>query len=303
MARRTILIFVDGLGWGDPDPETNPCATYAGEIFRLPSPPDPGVVITLPDGGHARPIDAVLGIPGIPQSATGQTTLLTGINAQQLLGKHLTGFPNPQLRQALKEHSVLKILTERGYRACFLNAFRPLFWELSGEQQWRLSATTVANLAAGLPFFSLEDLTADRAVYQEITNRELQERGFAVPARTPAQAGRILAAQARLYDFTLFEFFQSDRAGHSGDMKRSEQELSRLDAFLRAVLATLAVELAADTLVVLTSDHGNLEDATTRHHTGNPVPLMAWGRGAQEFLAGVERLDQVTPAILARHPA
>ncbi len=303
MSQRTILIFVDGLGWGEPDPRTNPCVTYGGRIFRLPIRPDQGAMTPLPSGGWARPIDAVLGVPGIPQSATGQTTLLTGINAQRLLGKHLTGFPNPKLQQVIKDHSLLKTLSENGHRACFLNAFRPLFWELSSEQQWRLSTTTVANLAAGLPFFTLEDLREERSVYQEITNGELLTRGFDVPLRTPTAAGRILADQARGYDFTLFEFFQSDRAGHSGQMEPCEQVLSQLDEFMRAVLESLVGDLAVETLVILTSDHGNLEDVSTRHHTTNPIPLMVWGRGAADFVAGVTQLDEVAPAILTRHPA
>ncbi len=297
MRTRTILIFIDGLGWGGTDPAVNPCLDYGGCLLRLPS---DGAV---PTGGTARPIDAVLGVPGVPQSATGQTTLLSGVNAQGVLGKHLTGFPNEALREILREHSVLKILTDRGYRACFLNAFRPLFWEITPEQQWRLSATTVANLAAGLPFFTLDDVTAGRSVYQEITNGELRERGFDVPPRTPAEAGRILAAQARGYDFMLFEYFQTDKAGHSADLERCRGELRRLDEFLQAVLETLAADLQEQTLVVLTSDHGNLEDCSTRRHTTNPIPLLAWGRDAREFVAGISRLDQVTPAILARHPA
>ncbi len=294
---KTILIFVDGFGWGPAAAETNPCRTYGGDLLRLP--PDGAV----PLGGAARPIDAVLGVPGVPQSATGQTTLLSGVNAQGALGKHLTGFPNEALREILREHSVLKTLTARGYRACFLNAFRPLFWEITPEQQWRLSATTVANLAAQLPFFTLDDVTAGRSVYQEITNRSLRERGFDVPLRAPAEAGRILAARAQRYDFVLFEYFQTDKAGHSADLERCRRELRRLDGFLQAVLETLAADLREQTLVVLTSDHGNLEDCSTRRHTTNPIPLLAWGRGAREFVAGISRLDQVTPAILARHPA
>ena len=69
----------------------------------------------------------------------------------------------------------------------------------------------------------------------------------------------------------------------------------------RALLDELAGDLARDTLVLLCSDHGNLEDASTRRHTTNPVPLLAWGAGAAEFVAPLARLDEVTPAILARH--
>ncbi len=153
-------------------------------------------------------------------------------------------------------------------------------------------------MAAGLPFFDLEDLAAGRSVYQEFTNAELIGRGFDLQPMTPSTAGRIVEQQSRNYDFILYEYFQTDKAGHSGEMKRSEEQLRMLDEFLAALLD----DLQEDTLVVLTSDHGNLEDATTRRHTLNPVPLMAWGNDAEDFLHGVHRLDQVAGAILARHP-
>lgn len=243
----------------------------------------------------------MLGVSGVPQSATGQTTLLAGVNAQQILGKHLTGFPNEILREVLLEKSILKMLTDLGLAARFLNAFRPRFWELTRQRQLTLSATTVATLAANLPFFTLDDVRAGRSIYQEFTNAELKARGFDLDPLTPAEAGRILGRASRDLDFTLYEYFQSDKAGHSGDIDRSCTELVKLDSFMTALLEELSEDLGTDTLVLVTSDHGNLEDATTRRHTLNPVPLMGWGDGARKFLAAVTRLDEVSGAIVARH--
>ncbi|MBK9471587.1 MAG: hypothetical protein IPO18_04800 [bacterium] len=79
-------------------------------------------------------------------------------------------------------------------------------------------------------------------------------------------------------------------------------ELAKLDAFVRAVLDELRDDSAQGTVQVrLTSDHGNLEDATTRRHTTNPVPLLVWGRDARETAVAVSRLDEVAPAIVGRH--
>ena len=157
----------------------------------------------------------------------------------------------------------------------------------------------MATLAASVPFFNLADVKAGRSVYQEFTNAELISRGFDVQPMTPAEAGGIVGRQIAHYDFLLYEYFQTDKAGHSGEIGKSETQLQMLDQFLTALLN----ESMENTLVVLTSDHGNLEDATTRRHTLNPVPLMAWGQDAKGFLKGLERLDQVAGAILARHPA
>ncbi len=304
-----VLVFVDGLGWGRVDPGVNPCHADGVRLFALPDAAtlSPGEVAPLPWGGLARPIDAVLGVAGIPQSATGQTTLLTGVNAQARLGHHLTGFPNAELRALLLEASLFKRVKERGLPAAFLNAYRPLFFQLPRERQLCLSATTVANLAADLPFSTLDDLRAGRAVYHDITCDELRQRGFDVPAITPEAAGRLLGREARRHAFTLFEYFRTDQAGHARDAPRARVELARLEAFLAGLLAELRPTGAAagadadpGALVILTSDHGNLEDLSTRSHTRNPVPLMAWGAGAATLLAAVSDLAAVAPAILVQ---
>jgi len=297
-----LLVFIDGLGWGGADPDVNPQHAYGGDLLRLPaggaaaSPTD--APVPMPRGGWARPIDAVLGVDGVPQSATGQTTLLSGVSAQGVIGKHLTGFPNEALRAVLLEHSILRRVTALGRRARFLNVFRPRFWELSRERQLTLSATTVANLAADLPFFTLDDLRERRAIYQDFTNDDLTARGFDVPTFTPAEAGRILGRAARENAFTLYEYFLSDKAGHTGEHAAVVRQLQRLDGLLDAALDELREDLQRDTLLLVCSDHGNLEDVTTRRHTRNPVPLLAWGREAAAVTARVARLDEVTPAIV-----
>ncbi|MBU1071629.1 metalloenzyme [bacterium] len=283
MPARVVLIFVDGLGWGGDDPGRNPCLTYGGKLFDFPR-----------SSARCRPVDACLGVDGLPQSATGQTSLLSGVNAPREVGGHVTGFPTPALREILRRRSVFVQLRDRGRAGIFLNAFRPVFFELPPQMQWRLSATTVAQLAAGLPFFGLDDIAAGRSIYQEFTNRELIDKGFDVPEMTPAAAGRVLARNAALRDFTLFEYFQTDRAGHGRDRERCEGELTKLEMFLNALLA----DVAGDTLVLLTSDHGNLEDLSTRSHTCNPVPLMAWGPGAEGFAAGCGAITDVVPAVM-----
>lgn len=287
--RRALLIFVDGLGWESGDPANDPCRDYGGALFDF-----------ARTDAACRPLDACLGVDGLPQSATGQTSLLCGVNAQAAVGRHVPGFPTAPLRAILREKSIFVQMREAGRDGLFLNAFRPLFFRLPRAMQGRLSATTVAHLAADRPFLGLDDLAAGRAVYQEFTNRELIAKGFDVPQFTPEQAGRILGREALRRDFTLYEYFQTDRAGHAQDRPRAHAVLQDLETFVRAALAEIAAQDAAsDTLVLLTSDHGNLEDLSTRSHTRNPVPLLAWGPGAATLLARCTRLDEVTPALLS----
>jgi hypothetical protein len=289
-----VLIFVDGLGVGRDDPAANPMARVRGPLLSNFLGDLPGKA--LPFGGAFVPLDACLGVEGIPQSATGQTSLLTGRNAQADLGRHLFGFPNERLREILGESSILKRVAEAGRTARFANTFRPLFFELPREAMIRrLSATTVATLAAGVPFFGLEDLRAGRSLYQDFTNEALIGRGFDVPRRAPEEAGRILAEMAGRFDFLLYEYFLTDRAGHGGDMGAATACAQGLEALLGAFLS--AADLR-DRVVALASDHGNLEDLSFKGHTRNPAQGLVFGPGAAEKAARLRTILDVCPMLL-----
>jgi hypothetical protein len=285
-----LLIFVDGLGTGTRGPhnplhllgeEASPLAVFQGEEPRLPF------------GGLLARTDARLGVEGRPQSASGQTTILTGVNAPALLGQHKQGFPNERLREVLRERSVFLQLKRAGVRpVTFANAYAPRFF--ARRPRW-VSATTVAVEAAGLPFRTVEDVRAGRAVYHDFTNRSLVERGEDVSLRTPEEAAEILARLAGGHRFTLYEHFIADRAGHEQNTEDALCVLRELARFVRAALSR--VELSRTT-VVLTSDHGNVEDLSTRNHTLNQVPTLAWGAGRARVARGVRSLADMTPAIL-----
>ncbi len=309
---RILFLFVDGLGLGDAEAATNPLRhpdlkLLANFLPRGWRPPEgggrpaalPEVLrhAPLPWDGLVRATDASLGLPGLPQSATGQTTLLTGVNAAEAIGRHLYGYPSPTLRKILMRDSVLRQLVDRGRRAAFVNAFRPLFFEL-GDAVWSkgMSATTWANRACGAPFRTLDDLLAGRAVYHDITHDSARARGYGIPERTPEEAGAILARVGAELDFALFEFFQTDKAGHAQDAGRAAFELVKLERFLAAVLA--AVDLSRTTVIV-TSDHGNVEDLGTRTHSWNPVPTLLFGERAAGLAARVDRLEGFTPGMVA----
>jgi phosphopentomutase len=102
----------------------------------------------------------------------------------------------------------------------------------------------------------------------------------------------ILALAARS-DLTLFEFFETDEAGHARSMERATDALLRFDRLARAVLAGLGDE---DALVVA-SDHGNVEDLGTRNHTRNPVPVLGFGAAAAR-VGEVADLTGIAPLLL-----
>ncbi len=286
------MIFIDGLGIGLQDQAYNPMAARSWQYFNYYTP------LKFPyrfsDCGRVEAVDANLGISGLPQSATGQTTLLTGINAAQALGRHLCGFPNQQLRDIIRQYSILKQLTDRGLDAAFLNTFRPPFFDYHPEQIIRhLSATTLTNYYAGLGFFSIEDLIAERSIYQDMTGEMLVEKGFDAPVYTPEKAGEIVANQARHYNFVLYEYFQTDRAGHQQDMGLALSHLEKLDRFLVSLVDNSDL---SDTLLLVISDHGNIEDLKIKMHTRNPAFGLILGKDEKKFK--VNSLTDIVPATL-----
>lgn len=272
-----LFVFVDGLGMGSDDPHVNPLA----EPGRFPA--LAGLL------AQSVPLDAALGVPGLPQSATGQAALLTGLNAPRIMGRHIEGFPPPQLRELVQKHNIFSSLRAAGKRCTFANAY----WldDVRHIPRRRESVTTVATLSALGHVRGKDELLSGRAVYQDLTREKLRERGYDGPLITPETAAEHLAGIAREQDFTLFEFFETDRAGHSGDRQQACRTLEKLDRLIAALDGF-------DGRLVVTSDHGNIEDITVRGHTAHPVPLFVRPGSLPGPDGPLTRIDQVAPAIV-----
>jgi hypothetical protein len=253
-----LMVFIDGLGLGPDNPATNPLSGGMSPcIWSLMR-------------QVAVPLDATLGVPGLPQSATGQASLLTGINAASLIGRHVEGFPGPVLRNLIERHSILGRLSRRGMPCTFANAyFLEPGYDIRAIRP--RSCTTVAAISAFGDVRRKLEMERNEAVYQDITRELLRTRGYNGPLVSPGEAAGHLAAIAKDNAFTLFEYFQTDRAGHSNESGFISRVLGTLDRFIEE-LVNLAT--AKDFVLMLTSDHGNIEDTTTRSHTLNPVPFI-----------------------------
>lgn len=288
-AASVLLFFIDGLGIGtrgshnplDGLKKAEPLAHFQDEVSRVPF---DGIVV---------PTDARLGVEGRPQSASGQTTILTGINAPASIGMHKQGFPNQALLDILREHSVFLQLKTRGVNSItFANTYTNHFFER--RPRW-ISATTAAVEAANLRFNVVGDLKRGRAVYHDFTNAMLIERGEDVNLRTPEEAGDVLASIASDHQFTLYEYFITDKIGHAQDREAAQSILPMLASYIRRLLAELDL---SKTTVILTSDHGNIEDLSARNHTLNQVPTIVWGRRREQIASRIRSLVDITPAIV-----
>jgi 2,3-bisphosphoglycerate-independent phosphoglycerate mutase len=284
-----LLFFIDGLGIGVRGPhnpldgleDAEPLAIFEGEEAA-----------TIYDG-IVVPTDATLGVEGRPQSASGQTTILTGVNVPAQLGYHKQGFPNLAMLEILRERSIFLQLARLGVSPItFANTYTPRFFE---ERPRWVSATTAAMESAGVPFRRVEDLKAGRAVFHDFTNAMLIERNEDVALRTAEEAAEVLARVVAENRFTLYEYFITDKVGHLQDMPRARIVLLNLAKLVRELLKQIDLSSAS---VILTSDHGNIEDLSVRNHTLNKVPTIVWGASRERIANRIQSLADITPAIV-----
>ena len=286
-----LLFFIDGLGIGSRGPQNPLDGLENAEplgVFR-----DEELTTTIHEG-IVVPTDPSLGIEGRPQSASGQTTILTGVNVPGQLGYHKQGFPNSAMLEIIREHSLFLQLTRAGIAPItFANTYTDRFFD---ERPRWVSATTAAVEAAGLPFRRVADNRAGRAVFHDFTNQALIDRGEEVALRTPDEAATVLASIVKANRFTLYEYFLTDKAGHAQDMEAAKLILGNLAAVIRELLKRIDL---SETSVILTSDHGNIEDLSSRNHTLNKVPTIIWGADKESIANRIETLADITPSIVA----
>lgn len=296
-----LFLFLDGVGLGETNPQTNPFARaemptlrslLGGRTLLRESVPFEGESATL------LAIDPNLGVQGMPQSATGQAVLLTGINIPQELGYHYGPKPNPEVAQYLDGKTIFAKTVQAGKTTALLNAYPPPYFEGIDSGKRLYSAIPLALTNAGIPLFTKDDLYAGRALSADFTGKgwntflKLQD----APTYEPLDAGRRLAQLALQYDFAFFEYWASDYAGHKQDMDSAVRQMERFDDVLKGLLEVWKDE---DGIILLTSDHGNMEDLSTRKHTAADVPLLLIGdlNKRREFQKDIRDLTGVAPAI------
>lgn len=278
---KILFLFIDGVGLREPaaDNPVNPevCPALCRLIER-----------------HSTPIDACLSVEGLPQSATGQATMFTGVNAPLFMGRHCEGFPGPSLRKKIEEDNLFLQLKARGKRIKFADAYLVESADELIPRRFK-SVTTVMALTTPEVISTLDDLLDEQALMQDLTRETIQDRYPDVPIVTPEDAAQHLFDLARAYDFTLYEFFQTDVSGHSMDYDRACSVLRTYDRFLASLVRFTE---AAGITLLMTADHGNIEAMNERGHTRNPVPFIAFGPREAEIRAEVKSLIDVTPTIM-----
>jgi len=300
--RHLLFLFLDGVGLGTDDPEVNPLAAshlpimsglLGGQRLLLGSAPLETGRATL------LALDATLGVHGLPQSATGQAVLLTGENVPASLGYHYGPKPNPEIAAFVRNGNLFGRLKAAGKRVDFLNAYPPRYFDGIESGRRIYSAIPLAAVSAGVALKTSQDLVDGQAVSADFTAQGWREYlGMPhTPVLSPHEAGLALARLAQERHFSFFEYWLSDFAGHHQDMAKALAILGTLDGVLDGLLEAWDDEHG---LLVITSDHGNMEDLGTRRHTANPVPGLLVGSPElrRPFANGLHDLTGVAPAIM-----
>ncbi|WP_374686291.1 hypothetical protein [Promineifilum sp.] len=293
------IFFMDGVGLGGPDPTVNPFVSAAmphltgllGEGWYLAG---QGRITT--SRASLAPTDATLNMPGRPQSATGQTAILTGRNAPRLVGEHYGPKPNPAVSAIIREGTLFAEVLAAGGRAALLTPYPERYFEAVESGKRLLSAVPLAATSAGLPLRGADDLRAGRAVSPDFTGQGWRDfLGYAdAPVLTLPEAGERIAALAAGYEFSFFEHWPTDQAGHRGTLTEAVAHLEAIDAALGGLLAAWD---DARGLLIITSDHGNLEEKGHRQHTRNAVPTILLGPDHAAHAAAITDLTDIAPVV------
>ena len=291
---------MDGVGIGRNNPETNP-------FFRAQLPnlrtllggaiPHRGKKNLETRSAVCFPVNATLGMSGLPQSGTGQVAIFTGVNGPKRFGRHFGPFPPSTLRPILEERNIFRALRERRKSVVFANAFPKRFFEYTESGNRKLTVTTLSCKMAGIPLLTAESLKKNEAISAELTREKWAELGHPeVHPVTAESAGHHLCEIAAKHDLTVFEYWLTDHAGHSQKMDFAIDMLERFDRFIGGVFEFFD---HGRMLMVIISDHGNIEDLSTKSHTRNQVPCIAAGKLHERLPLRVKNLTHITPAILS----
>ena len=293
-----LMVFLDGVGIGKEDYEFNPFFRYGFRTFNYLFGDTPALSnqYLSRNGFFLTPVDATLGVEGLPQSGTGQTAIFCGINAAKFVGKHFGPYPYSTLIPVIKEKNIFTRYLANGNKPFFANAYPRVFFDYLKSGKSRLSTTSLSAKLSGLRLNRSSDVRRGTALTAEITNERWNKRlGYNLPVIRPETAARRLIRAAISHDFTLYEYFLTDHLGHGRYDDDLETTLRILDRFLFTVLNDSD---KSEFTIIICSDHGNFEDLSVKTHTYNPALFITAGKHAEEISAEVTNLAQIKNAII-----
>lgn len=299
--KHLIFIFFDGIGLGEKNSDINP---FASSKNRFLSSILDGHQLLEETAGFEnqillfRPLDTNLGVKGTPQSATGQAAIITGKNIPGMHKGHYGPKPNGFIREKINEDNLFISMDEKGISYTMVNAYPDSFLEQI-ESGRRLPGTFgMSYIAAGNTLKTKNDLIQGNAVSADYTGQGWHEHlGLtSIPIITLQDAAQRLETISKGVNFTFFEIWLTDIFGHRQAYENAIAFLEATDIFLTQLIEFIDIK---KTTILITSDHGNMEDLSSRKHTRNQVPGIVIGNSTnQRYFKNMTSLTDITPAIL-----
>jgi len=206
-----IFLFLDGVGIGSDDASINPfviantpCIDKLSGRFHVSA-----FKAEHTDKKLVKAIDANLGIEGLPQSATGQATIVTGKNASELLGRHMGPWPGPTLHKILNEGTVFSELKKSSKTIALANAYPQGYFDALEQRKLRLSSLTYALDKAEVKKRNFDDYAQGSAIAADLTGAYFSDysNGLVYDA---FEAGERLVSLSNNIDICVFDFWLRD---------------------------------------------------------------------------------------------
>lgn len=254
-----VWLALDGVG--------HPLDAPAGSVWEQDLP----TLRPLIDAGLA--LDATLGVPGLPQSGTGQSCWLTGMDAVRVMGEHFGPHPGPTLQKLLRAQSLPARLAQAGARLGLVNSYAPEYLAAQTGTRNRMGCFPFSFRAASLPLNP-----PDLPLLRVSLGLGFQEPW--TPFQTVSDVRRVgyaLGRAAKDWDLLVADLWFSDFLGHLGreDVRPAVRAIGQ--DYMQRLDALLAGLLDAGVRVVISSDHGNFEDLEVKAHTVARVPFAGSG--------------------------
>jgi hypothetical protein len=297
--KHILLIFLDGIGLGDDNPATNPFAVANTPLLHQLANGHRWLRSTgIQHSPRAAfvPTDPRMGIPGRPQSASGQAAILTGRPVPQLIGEHYGPRPNEAIRTILHEDNFYKQVIANGGTAALLEGYPPGWHEVVNRGKRLRASFQEAAHVAGVPIFTEREVYSGDAMTVDWTGEGWRTQlGYTdSPLYTPYDAGIKMVELARRYNFSFFPNWITDTIGHRGTVEDGVRMLELFEGVMRGALDVWNDD---EGLIIITSDHGNMEDMSHGKHTENDVPTVIIGGGADAFAQQMNALADIAPAM------
>jgi phosphopentomutase len=292
----TLLIFLDGVGIGENNSDKNPFFQKQFKFFEQIFAQTPCLECQefFTVNKYLFPSDANMGIDGLPQSGTGQTSIFCGVNASQIIGKHFGPYPYSTLKPIIEAENIFTSFLNRGLKVSFANGFPKIFFDYINSGRKRLNVTTLMALASNVKMLDVNDMLEGKGISSDLTNRRWNTKlNYNIPIISPEQAAKTLLDITEQNHLTLFEYFFTDHLGHGRNKDDFNILIDDLDRFLFKVIT----EIPNDTTLLICSDHGNLEDISVKGHTNNPTLTITAGRSALELKNKIKDLSNIKSAI------